>query len=169
MCGNCSCFGWSVTICKRTKIAVLTCIMHEGKAQFWPSSETSAGFRLSCAFQLLVQETQIAEVKSPFDFGALMWVVYSSNPWRRLRDREQGSACHASVPGSEGFPCARSVQAVTPPSSALRHARLRDPWLWLGAGELELAAEPMWLVRVLEAVAWKYSLGSFATHVITAG
>lgn len=35
--------------------------------------------------------------------------------------------------------------------------------------ELELAAEPMWLVRVLEAQAWKYSLGSFATRAITAG
>lgn len=70
---------------------------------------------------------------------------------------------------SEGFPCALSVQAVLPPCSALRHAGLWDPWPWPGAGELELAAEPMWLVRVLEAEAWKYSLGSLATHVITAG
>lgn len=69
----------------------------------------------------------------------------------------------------EGFPCALSVQAVFPPSTSLRHAGLWDPWPWLEAGELELAAEPMWLVCMLEAEAWKYSLGSFATHNITAG
>lgn len=166
MCGSCSCFSWSVTSCKRTTIAELTCLTREGKAQLWPFSGTSAGFRLSRGFQLLVQETQIAGASSPLALGqwcelcAAAILVGASGTGAGL------CPCPASVPGIAGFPCPECPGCAPNPAQCSDTPGFGIPGLgW----ELELAAEQMGLVRVLEAEAWKYSLGSSTAHVITAG